>query len=171
MLDLARRAHPDIEAVFVNSGLEFPQIVKFVKTFENVEILKPSMSYKQVIEKYGYPVISKEQANYIHRYELDYKQHVDEVERVRADFHVGEVYVVFNSNEKHAFGADEFNKNRMAIADRYGSIKDTHYFCSDEPKLCATLQETRTEREQNAQPCTIDEYMKEEFSSEDELEP
>ena len=104
-------------------------------------------------------------------YELNYKQHVDEVERVRADFHVGEVYVVFNSNEKHAFGADEFNKNRMAIADRYGSIKDTHYFCSDEPKLCATLQETRTEREQNAQPCTIDEYMKEEFSSEDELEP
>ena len=67
LLDLARRIYPEIEAVFINSTFEFPEIVKFVKTFDNTTILKPDMSYKQVVEKYGYPVISKEQANYIHR--------------------------------------------------------------------------------------------------------
>jgi len=67
LLDLARRIYPEIEAVFVNSTMEFPEIVRFVKTFDNTTILKPDMSYKQVVERYGYPVISKEQANYIHR--------------------------------------------------------------------------------------------------------
>jgi len=36
-----------------------------VKTAENVTWLRPEMSFKQVIEKYGYPVISKRQAQYI----------------------------------------------------------------------------------------------------------
>jgi hypothetical protein len=34
--------------------------------FKNVEIVRPKMNFKQVIEKYGYPVISKEQAHGIH---------------------------------------------------------------------------------------------------------
>lgn len=52
----------DIPAVFVNTGLEYPEIVKFVKTFENVEILRPKMVFDEVIKKYGYPMISKEVA-------------------------------------------------------------------------------------------------------------
>ncbi len=67
LLDLVRRVYPDMEAVFVNTTMEFPEIVKFVKSFDNVTILKPKMNYKSVIEKYGYPVISKEISNYIHR--------------------------------------------------------------------------------------------------------
>lgn len=49
----------DIPAVFVNTGLEFPEIQSFVKTFENVEILRPKMVFNEVIKKYGYPLISK----------------------------------------------------------------------------------------------------------------
>jgi len=52
----------DIPAVFVNTGLEYPEIVKFVKTFENVEILRPKMVFDEVIKKYGYPMIGKEVA-------------------------------------------------------------------------------------------------------------
>lgn len=52
----------DIPAVFVNTGLEFPEIQSFVKTFENVEILRPKMVFDEVIKKYGYPMISKEVA-------------------------------------------------------------------------------------------------------------
>lgn len=63
LLDLARRCFPDIEAVFVDTGLEYPEIREFVKTHENVTILRPKMGFKDVIEKYGYPVISKEVAN------------------------------------------------------------------------------------------------------------
>jgi 3'-phosphoadenosine 5'-phosphosulfate sulfotransferase (PAPS reductase)/FAD synthetase len=59
LLDLARRIYPDIEAVFVDTGLEYPEIREFVKTKENITWLKPKMSFKKVIDTYGYPVISK----------------------------------------------------------------------------------------------------------------
>lgn len=49
-----------VPGVFVDTGLEYPEIREFVKTFENIEWLKPKMNFKQVIEKYGYPFISKE---------------------------------------------------------------------------------------------------------------
>lgn len=60
LLDIVRKMYPNIKAVFVDTGLEFPEIREFVKTFDNVDWLKPKMNFKQVIEKYGYPMISKE---------------------------------------------------------------------------------------------------------------
>lgn len=66
LLDLARRAFPDIGAVFVDTGLEFPEIRDFVKTKNNVTWLKPEMNFRKVIAKYGYPLISKEVAGKIY---------------------------------------------------------------------------------------------------------
>lgn len=60
LLDICRKLYPDIEAVFVDTGLEYPEIRQFVKTFENVTILRPEMSFVDVIKTYGYPLISKE---------------------------------------------------------------------------------------------------------------
>lgn len=60
LLHIARQVYPDIEAVFVNTGLEYPEIQQFVKTFDNVTILRPKMRFDEVIKKYGYPIISKE---------------------------------------------------------------------------------------------------------------
>lgn len=60
LLDLARRIYPDIPAVFVDTGLEYPSIRSFVKSKENITWLRPEMSFKKVIENYGYPVISKD---------------------------------------------------------------------------------------------------------------
>ena len=60
LLHIARRLFPTIKAVFVDTGLEYPEIREFVRTFDNVDWLKPKMNFKQVIEKYGYPFISKE---------------------------------------------------------------------------------------------------------------
>lgn len=60
LLHIARQMYPDIEAVFVNTGLEYPEIQQFVKTFENVTILRPKMRFDEVVKKYGYPIISKE---------------------------------------------------------------------------------------------------------------
>ena len=58
----------DIPLVFMNTGLEFPEIVKFVQTFDNVVMLRPKMNFKQVIEKYGYPfLVKKPQARYMAR--------------------------------------------------------------------------------------------------------
>lgn len=60
LLNLVREDYPNVKAVFVDTGLEYPEIKDFVKTFDNVDIVRPKMSFKQVIEKYGYPFISKE---------------------------------------------------------------------------------------------------------------
>lgn len=57
--------------VFVNTGLEYPEIQHHVKFFAEylrekykieveLEIIRPSMRFDEVIRKYGYPVISKE---------------------------------------------------------------------------------------------------------------
>ena len=60
LLDIARKIYPSIKGVFVDTGLEYPEIREFVKTWENIEWLHPKMNFYQVILKYGYPLISKE---------------------------------------------------------------------------------------------------------------
>ena len=57
---------PDIPAVFVDTGLEYPELRSFVQTKENVTWLRPKYPFFQIIEKYGYPVISKEVSNVIY---------------------------------------------------------------------------------------------------------
>ena len=68
MLDIVRSVYPDVPAVFIDTGLEYPEIKEFVRTKDNVTTIRPKMSFKQVLEKYGYPVVSKEQALYIREY-------------------------------------------------------------------------------------------------------
>lgn len=57
--------------LFVNTGLEYPEIQKFVKTFAEwlrntyeievvLDIVRPKMRFDEVLKNYGYPVISKE---------------------------------------------------------------------------------------------------------------
>ncbi len=65
LLDLVRRVCADIPAVFVDTGVEYPEIRDFVKTVSNVEWLKPKLSFKEIVDIYGYPVISKEVSNVI----------------------------------------------------------------------------------------------------------
>ena len=66
LLHLVRQMYPEVQAAFIDTGLEYPEIRDFVKTIENVEWLKPKLGFKAVIEKYGYPVVSKEVAQKIH---------------------------------------------------------------------------------------------------------
>lgn len=65
LLHLVRRLYPDVPAVFSDTGLEYPEIRDFVKTISNVIWVKPKKKFKDVIEEYGYPVISKEVASCI----------------------------------------------------------------------------------------------------------
>lgn len=65
LLHLVRSIYPDVEAVYVDTGLEYPEIREFVKTVDNVTWLRPKKSFKEVIEEYGYPIISKEVAQAI----------------------------------------------------------------------------------------------------------
>lgn len=60
LLHIVREMYPDIPAVFCDTGLEYPEIREFVKTFDNVVWIKPEITFKKVIETYGYPFVSKE---------------------------------------------------------------------------------------------------------------
>lgn len=60
LLHIARSIFPDIKAVYIDTGLEYPEIKEFVKGFENVDIVRPKKTFVQVIDENGYPIISKE---------------------------------------------------------------------------------------------------------------
>ena len=62
LLHMVRKFCPDVEAVFCDTGLEYPELKQFVRKFDNVTILRPEISFREVIKKYGYPLISKETA-------------------------------------------------------------------------------------------------------------
>lgn len=66
LLHMVRQLYPDVRAVFSNTGLEYPEIQRFVKSFDNVDIVTPAMRFDQVISHYGYPLISKEVAEAIY---------------------------------------------------------------------------------------------------------
>lgn len=70
------RATPwPLNLVFVNTGLEYPEIQRFVNEYAdwlrkefprvtvNLHRLRPKMNIRQVVEKYGYSIVSKEVAN------------------------------------------------------------------------------------------------------------
>jgi hypothetical protein len=83
LLHLVRQLYPDVRAVFSNTGLEYPEIQRFVKSFDNVDIVTPSMRFDQVISHYGYPLISKEVAEAIY-YARRLRSQNGNVERERA---------------------------------------------------------------------------------------
>lgn len=55
----------DITSLFINTGLEYPEIQKFAMSQPNVLTVTPNMRFNEVITKYGYPIISKEVSNNI----------------------------------------------------------------------------------------------------------
>lgn len=65
----------ELNLVFVNTGLEYPEIQRFVNEYAdwlrekfpsvtvNLVRLRPKMNIRQVVTKYGYSIVSKEVAN------------------------------------------------------------------------------------------------------------
>lgn len=66
LLDLVRQIYPDTPAVYCDTGIEFPEIKAFAKGHDNVEVIKPKSNFKEILTRFGYPVITKEQSKYIH---------------------------------------------------------------------------------------------------------
>lgn len=81
--------------VFVNTGLEYPEIHHFVneyadwlrKKFPRIEVqlvrLRPKMNIRQVITKYGYPIVSKDVAKQVS--EAKRKPHGVEMKRLMGE--------------------------------------------------------------------------------------
>ena len=57
--------YDDVPSLFVNTGLEYPEIQRFAMSQPNVITVRPEMRFDQVLKTYGYPVLSKELSLYI----------------------------------------------------------------------------------------------------------
>ena len=66
LLDLARRCYPDIEAVYVNTGLDFPEVRRFALETPNVTVLQPKMRFDEVVKVHGWCYPSKDVAHTIY---------------------------------------------------------------------------------------------------------
>lgn len=119
LLHIVREMYPDIEAVFVNTGLEYPEIQKFVKTFENVTILRPKMRFDEVIKKYGYPIISKNVSRKIYD--------------ARNGKEWALSYVDGSARLKNG------NKSRFCI-EKYAPLLNTDFKCAD--NCCAVMKKS-----------------------------
>lgn len=119
LLHIVRSMYPDIEAVFVNTGLEYPEIQRFVKTFDNVTILRPKMRFDEVIKKYGYPLISKNVSRKIY----DARNGKDWAMR----------YVDGTATMQNA------NKSRYCV-EKYAPLLQTDFKCAD--TCCAVMKKS-----------------------------
>lgn len=61
LLDIVKEMYPDAPAVFIDTGLEFPEVRRLAIDRADV-VLRPAMRFDQVLAAYGYPVVSKEVA-------------------------------------------------------------------------------------------------------------
>lgn len=66
LLHIVRSVYPNAVAVFIDTGLEYPEVRQFALSQDNVIRLKPEMNYRKVIETYGYPLISKDVSQQIY---------------------------------------------------------------------------------------------------------
>ena len=110
LLDIVRRLYPDVPAVFSDTGLEYPEIKEFVKTFPNVTIVRPKHSFKEILTKYGYPIISKEVANTVDNASRWIKENLTN--------NMGEGTKTSNYYIKRILGLQEYATSNMGGADR-----------------------------------------------------
>jgi hypothetical protein len=120
--------YPDVEAVFVDTGLEYPEIKRFVKTFDNVTILRPDISFVDVIKQYGYPMISKDVSGTVYEVKKSIQKNGLEKtkEKVRYKKLVGEF--MYNGTKS------KFNK------DKYLFLLNEDYEVSD---VCCRIMKKR----------------------------
>jgi len=69
MLSLILRQKPDVDVAWVNTGVEFPECVKFIQSINNewhlnLHIAKPEDVFWDITEKYGWPMLGKGGSGY-----------------------------------------------------------------------------------------------------------
>lgn len=52
--------YKEIPLVFIDVPTQYPELKQFAQTFDNLVILKPQISFAEVVKKYGFPLFSKE---------------------------------------------------------------------------------------------------------------
>ena len=127
LLDLVRSIYPDVEGIFSNTGLEFPELVNFVKTKENITMVRPKKSFKQVIEQDGYPVVSKKTSRML----KDLKNPTDKNIRIRS------LYLSEYALDKDG-NPTEIKNNSFRLAEKWKYLIDAPFKISN--RCCDILK-------------------------------
>lgn len=76
LMDIVRnKMGYNIPAVFADVPTQFPELRDFATSFENVEVVRPHLSFMEVCEKYGFPLISKDVAQCLYDVSTQAKIH------------------------------------------------------------------------------------------------
>ena len=127
VLDLVRKLHPDVRGVFSDTGLEYPEIRAFVKTFEDIDWIKPVKTFKQVISEFGVPILSKQIARALE----DLQNPTEKNKNIRNLYLTGKT-------------RDGRNAPRFKLAKKYYLLIDAPFRIS--AKCCAYLKEKPLEQ-------------------------
>lgn len=122
LLHLVRKLYPDVPAVYVDMGLDYPEVKQFAYAMKNVVVLRPKITFKQVLEKYGYPVISKRVSRQI----MDMQNPTERNKATR------ELY--FMKRAKN----DPSKKNMFQLCDKWKFLIDAPFKISD--KCCDVMK-------------------------------
>lgn len=135
-----------LNLAFVNTGLEYPEIQRFVDEYTawlrreflrvtiNLVRLRPKMNVRQVIDRYGYPVVSKEtsfRARKLRYQSLTEDYRADQMERLgkwkillRAPFRVSEQCCdVMKKNTAHRYEGKTKEKPMVATMADEGRLR------------------------------------------------
>lgn len=72
--ELARYGQIMIQRVYCDTGLEYPEVRQMVLNLQKeygdrvIKIIRPDIPFTKVVENYGYPIVSKEQSQFIHQF-------------------------------------------------------------------------------------------------------
>ena len=86
LMDIIRnRMGYNIPAMFVNVPTQFPELKTFALTWDNVDVMNPKISFMEVCDKYGFPLISKETADCVQGARKYLKNISSQVESLQTD--------------------------------------------------------------------------------------
>jgi 3'-phosphoadenosine 5'-phosphosulfate sulfotransferase (PAPS reductase)/FAD synthetase len=119
LVHLVRSLYPDILAVYIDTGLEWPENKANAKSLPNLEIVKPKKNFRQIIQNYGYPLFTKNVAHIFNgarqsHKKGDYKQEERYIKGIRTSKKTGEDYVYIPLPE---YAVEFYNNTDYLISD------------------------------------------------------
>lgn len=127
--------YDDVPSVFINTGLEYPEIQKFVREVRsgkyrelssNVVIIRPDMPFAEVLSKYGYPVISKEISQIVREAKIG-------IER-------GDGSYSYRIDKLNGTAVDKNGKKSTYNCEKYKYLLDAPFNCSEQ---CCRIMKKR----------------------------
>ena len=136
LLHLCRTLYPHMKAIFDDTGLEEPSVRKLANETPNCEVVRPTMSFYQVLTEVGYPVVSKEVAECVEQARLN----LDNIESKKCSYRLQKML----GTAKNKDGSKSlYNK------DKYKCLLNAPFLISS---TCCSIMKKKPLKEVNLKP-------------------